>query len=96
MVYLDYMDITDAYLGDLIEHLVTRHYSDYIDLAEEYGEILEFISRELVRSLCRNGKPSPSMYESRLKKLLYSSRRYIVSNVVSYLLSRYLEYREMG
>ncbi len=93
-IYLDYMDITDAYVGDVIEDLVLKHYSDEIDLAEEYGELLEYISRELIRGLFKTRSPSPLFYEKILKHWV-SSKASLLRNVVSYLLSKYLENRSI-
>ncbi len=47
IIYADYINITDVYLGDLIEDIVMKHYED-IDLSDEYGELLEYISMNLL------------------------------------------------
>ena len=89
LLYADYMDITDAYLGEIIEEVVERYYDD-IDLSSEYGELLEYISMELVNGLF-NDTPLPERYERTLRRL--SSRKYrsLVFNIVSFLVSKYLE-----
>ena len=89
LLYADYMDITDAYLGEFIEEVVERYYDD-IDLSSEYGELLEYISMELIKGLF-NDTPLPERYERTLRRL--SSRKYrsLVFNIVSFLVSKYLE-----
>jgi len=93
LLYADYMDITDAYLGEIIEEVVEKYY-DEIDLSTEYGELLEYISMELVKGIFGD-TPLPERYERTLRRL--SSRKYrsLIFNIISYLVSRYLESREM-
>ncbi len=91
LLYADYMDITDAYLGEIIEEIVEKYYDD-IDLSSEYGELLEYISKELIKGLF-NDVPTPERYERTLRRL--SSRKYrsLIFNIVSFLVSKYLENR---
>lgn len=88
LMYMDYIDITDAYLGDVIEDIVSKYYP-YIDLSLHYGELLEYISRHLVRGLI-SSNPSPIKYERRLSYIVSRYDKSIVSSVISYLVSRFI------
>ncbi len=90
LAYMDYIDITDAYIGSIIERVVTKFYIDEIDLEMEYGELLAYISKRLIEGKYRR-RPSPEEYERFLNRL--SRSRAIAFNVISYLVSRYLEER---
>ncbi len=92
ILYADYMDITDAYLGEIIEEIVAKYYDD-IDLSMEYGELLEYISKKLIEGLFSE-HPSPERYERTLRRLSSRKFRSVIMNVVSYLISRYLDENE--
>lgn len=89
LLYADYMDITDAYLGEIIEEVVEKYYED-IDLSSEYGELLEYISVQLIKGLF-NYTPLPEKYERTLRRLLGKKYRSLIFNIVSFLVSKYLE-----
>ncbi len=90
LIYMDFIDITDSYLGDLIEDVVTRFYSE-LDLSDEYGELLEFISSKMIEGLFgKESTPDPSAYESKLRRLVGRSNRTKLMNVISYLVSQYI------
>lgn len=93
LVYMDYIDITDSYLGDLIEDVVSKFYSE-VDLSDEYGELLEFISNKMIEGLFgKNAIPDPALYESRLRRLVDKNNRTKLINVISYLVSQYISSR---
>ncbi len=91
LAYMDYIDITDAYIGSVIESVVEKFYLNEIDLETEYGDLLAYIARRLIEGKYHKRKPSPAEYERFLTRLARS--RGIVFNVVSFLVSRYLEER---
>ncbi len=94
LIYMDFIDITDSYLGDLIEDVVSRFYRQ-LNLSDEYGELLEFISSKLVEGLFgKNITPDPSAYENKLKRLLGKNNRTKLMNVISYLVSQYIAFKE--
>ena len=87
------MDITDNYVGELIEEVVERYYSVEVELSEEYGRLLKFISRELARGLFDH-KPSPEEYEELLAKYKHPKYGSMLINVISYLISVYIRRRK--
>ncbi|MCX8198809.1 MAG: hypothetical protein N3E36_02120 [Sulfolobales archaeon] len=87
------MDITDDYVGELIEEVVERYYSVEIELSEEYGRLLKFISRELAKGLFDH-KPSPEEYEELLAKYKHPKYESMLMNVISYLVSVYIRKQE--
>ena len=93
LLIMDYIDITDAYLGDLIEDIASKHYPN-IDLHTEYGDLLEYISEKLIEGLFKDEIPDPSTYERKLSRLASRSNRIFLTNVISYLISRYIEERD--
>lgn len=94
LIYMDFIDITDSYLGDLIEEVVTKFYSE-LDLSDEYGDLLEFISSKMVEGLFgRESPPDPSAYESKLRRLMGRSNRTKLMNIISYLVSLYISSKE--
>ncbi len=92
LVFVDYLDLTDAYLGEVIEDIASKYYPD-IDLSTEYGELLEYISERLIEGFFKDEIPDPSAYERKLSRLTSRSNRTFLNNVISYLISRYIEER---
>lgn len=89
---LEYLtDIAEEYLGDMIEELVERYYSDKIDLAEEYPELLGFITLKLVNKSL-NGDEDPDKFRKVIGRL--SRRKSLAKAVISYLISEYISERD--
>ncbi len=93
IIYADYINITDVYLGDLIEDIVMKHYED-IDLSDEYGELLEYISMNLLEGFFGTRDADPIKYERTLRRIVNNKDKAILTNVISYLISKYIEDRE--
>ncbi|ABN70356.1 hypothetical protein Smar_1264 [Staphylothermus marinus F1] len=83
-----FVDLTEQYLGDLIEEVVEQYYEDKIDIATEYEAILEYIIEKFVKESLR-GEYDPEKFEKLLRRL--SRNKGIGKLVVSYLVSRYIE-----
>jgi len=88
LYYNDLLEAIEEKLGDVIEDLIDRYYSDKIDLELEFEDILDFIASEL-------GSGSDLEYSGEVikevKKL--SRNRHVAELVISYLLSKYIEQR---
>ncbi len=66
-----------------------------VDLGEDYVDLLEFIGRNLIRGWFKDRFPSKRELEEKLRKV----RRYHMRKleiVVSFLVSKYLEYRNVA
>jgi len=89
---LEYLtDMAEEYLGDIIEELVEKYYSDKIDLAEEYPDLLEFITLRLVNESL-NGDEDPDKFRKVIGRL--SRRKSLAKAVISYLISEYITERD--
>ena len=84
-------DVAEEYLGDMIEELVEKYYSDQIDLSEEYPDLLSFITLKLINKSL-NGSEDVGRFRRVLAKL--SRRKDIAKIVVSYLISEYIRSRD--
>jgi len=88
LYYNDLLEAIEEKLGDVIEEVIDKYYSDKIDVELEFEDILSFIASEL-------GSEEELEYSDgvikEIKKL--SRTRYVAELVVSYLLSKYIEQR---
>jgi len=84
-----YADLVDEHLGSIIEEVVDKYYSDFIDIELEYMDILIFITLELLNGV---EEEDEKHFRQILKTL--SRKRGIGKLVISYLVSRYIESRE--
>ncbi len=88
-IFTDYfVDLVEEYLGDMIESIVYKYYSDKIDLEIEYESLLSFIVDQLVGDN-RDYYEDIDRFRDFLKKL--GRRKSISKLVISYLISRYIE-----
>lgn len=85
------IDVVDSYIGEMIERVVTKYGYD-VDLAEEYYELLSYITRKLVKAWFNGRKPDASELEAKLR---YIRRKYPrrLNILLSYLVSRYVRAR---
>lgn len=83
-----FVDLTEQYLGDLIEEVVEQYYEDKIDIATEYEVILEYIIEKFIKESL-HGDSNPEKFEKLLRRL--SRNKGISKLVLSYLISRYLD-----
>jgi len=81
-----YVDLVEEYLGDLIEEIVYKYYSDKIDLELEYELLLSYI----VQNLTDDEKYGDvDNFRELLRKL--GRRKGVAKLVISYLVSQYIE-----
>jgi len=81
-----YVDLVEEYLGDLIEEVVYKYYSDKIDLELEYELLLSYI----VQNLTDDEKYGDvNNFRELLRKL--GRRKGVAKLVISYLVSQYIE-----
>lgn len=85
------IDVVDSYIGEMIERVVTKYGYD-VDLAEEYYELLSYITRKLVKVWFNGRKPDTGELEAKLR---YVRRKYPrrLNILLSYLVSRYIKAR---
>jgi hypothetical protein len=91
---LDYFtDLTEEYLGDLIEEVVTEYYDDKIDIASEYEDLLEYVINRIVKDSL-HGEYDPEKFEKIVKKM--ARMKGIGRLIISYLVSEYIsEYNDI-
>jgi len=86
---LEYLvDLAEQYLGDIIEEVVEKYYSDKIDLSERYVDILEYITEKIIDDSLK-GDENPEKFKKIVRKL--SARPYVAKMLISYLVSEYIE-----
>ncbi len=86
---LEYLvDLAEQYLGDIIEEVIEKYYSDKIDLSERYVDVLEFITEKIIDDSL-NGDENPERFKKIVRKL--AARPYIAKMLISYLISEYIE-----
>ncbi len=91
---LDYFtDLTEEYLGDLIEEVVVNYYDDRIDIASEYEDLLEYVINRIIKDSL-HGEYDPERFEKVVKKM--ARMRSVGKLIISYLVSEYIsEYGDM-
>ncbi len=81
-----YIDLTDQYLGELIEEVIERYYPDIIEIVD-FEDLLEYITLKIM-----NGNKRLNNYEEYQKLLRRLLRnKQIAKTLISYLISKYLE-----
>ncbi len=86
-----FADLTEQYLGDLIEEVIEEYYSDKVDISAEYEDILEYIIDTLIDENL-NGDYDPARFEKLLRTFL--RHKNLARIVLSYLISKYIEENE--
>ncbi len=81
-----YVDLTDQYLGELIEEVIEKYYPELMEIVD-FDEILEYITVKII-----NGDKRYDDYDA-YKKLLrkLSRNKQIAKTLISYLISKYID-----
>jgi len=87
LLYDYLMDLVEEHLGDLIEEVVEKYYSDYIDLEMEYENVLRYITQTLAGE--HGEYEDPDRFRDMLKKMV--KRKNVGKLIISYLVSKYIE-----
>ncbi len=84
------ISVVDAYLGDIIEEIITK-YNYNVDIEEEYDELIYYIYRRLKRAWFNGKRTSYEDWERALETAV--SKRKHLEILLSYLISRYVSRR---
>ena len=87
------LEILSKYLGDLIERIVEK-FNYYIDLDEEYEELLEYIYSRLVKIWFKGKEPTVTELEKKLKEVRKQKVKLII--LLSFFVSRYERRRSIA
>ncbi len=87
------LEILSKYLGDLIERIVEK-FDYYIDLDEEYEELLEYIYSRIIKIWFKGREPTITELERKLKEVRRQKVKLII--LLSFFISRYEKKRSIA
>jgi len=85
------VDYIDSAVGDIVDEIVNKYYSDRIGGYQDYEKLLYAIAREIKREVLR-GKGNTSDIINYLNNL--RSKRNVASLILSYFISKILNREE--
>lgn len=87
------LEILNKHFGDLIERIIEK-FEYYIDLDEEYEELLEYIYLRIIRIWFKGKQPTITEFERKLREAKKHKIKLII--LLSYLISRYEKKRSIA